>query len=108
LVKDLSVKQTPHGVAVRAAYDTEHAQVMHISLEPGDELKWHVTPADVAFFILENRALASIGDDEEDACAGMLIENPKGIKRRPSNPHMDRASFLVMEASRPADSAKLH
>jgi mannose-6-phosphate isomerase-like protein (cupin superfamily) len=107
LVKDLPVKQTPHGVAVRAAYDTEHAQIMHITLEPGEEMKWHVTPVDVVFFVLENRVMVGIGEEEEEAYAGMLVESPKGIKHRLTNPYHDRTSFLVIKTPRPTEKAKL-
>jgi mannose-6-phosphate isomerase-like protein (cupin superfamily) len=107
LVKDLPVIQTPHGVAVRAAYDSEHAQIMHITLEPGEELKWHVTPVDVVFYILENKVMVGIGEEEEEVWNGIMIESPKGIKHRLSNPFKDRTSFLVIKAPRPAEKAKL-
>lgn len=41
--------QNPHGVEVRKLYDTEHAQAMHITLQPGERLRRHVTPVDVFF-----------------------------------------------------------
>ncbi|AKG91805.1 hypothetical protein GAH_00867 [Geoglobus ahangari] len=34
--KDEEVKDNPHGVDVRKLYDNEHAQVMHITLKPGE------------------------------------------------------------------------
>lgn len=42
----------PHGVDARKMSDTEWAQVMHITLEPGESLKKHVTPVDVVFYVL--------------------------------------------------------
>jgi len=36
---DVEIAQNPHGVDARKLYDTEHAQVVHIILEPGEKLK---------------------------------------------------------------------
>ena len=51
--KTLDVRETPHKVDVRLLYETDDAQVMHIQLKPGEELKPHFTPVDVFFFVLE-------------------------------------------------------
>ena len=46
-VKDVSSKPNPHGVDARSISDTESAQVVHITLQPGESLKKHITPVDV-------------------------------------------------------------
>ncbi len=38
------IKENPHGVDVRTLYDEPSAQVMHITLKPGESLKPHKTP----------------------------------------------------------------
>ena len=45
--------KNPHKVKVSKLYDTEHAQAMHITLEPGESLKKHITPVDVLFYVLD-------------------------------------------------------
>lgn len=107
ILKELPVRTNPHGVAVRSAYDSEHAQIAHITLEPGEELKWHVTPVDVVFYIIEGRAMVGIGEEEEEAAAGMLVESPKNIGHMVGNPFQERTSFLVMKLPRPAQRSKL-
>jgi len=47
------VKENPHMVDVRKLYDKESAQIMHMTLKPGQSLKPHKTPVDVVFYILE-------------------------------------------------------
>jgi len=106
-VKSLPVKANPHNVSVRAAYDSEHAQIMHITLEPGQAMKWHVTPVDVVFYVLEGKVNIGIGDEEEEAATGTLVESPKGIKHMLANPHKERTSFLVMKLPRPVEKSKL-
>ena len=46
-VKKADLLKNPHGVKVSKLYDTEHAQAIHITLEPGESLKKHITPVDV-------------------------------------------------------------
>lgn len=103
----LPLKSNPHNVSVRAAYDSEHAQIMHITLEPGQAMKWHVTPVDVVFYVLEGKVKIGIGEEEEEATAGTLVESPKGLKHMLANPYPERTSFLVMKLPRPAQKAKL-
>jgi hypothetical protein len=43
-VKDVQSKPNPHGVDARNISDTESAQVVHITLKPGESLKKHITP----------------------------------------------------------------
>ena len=50
--KELDITETPHKVDVRKLYDYDNAQVMHITLKPGETLKPHITPVDVFFYIL--------------------------------------------------------
>ncbi len=54
-VKSVSSKPNPHNVDARAISDTESAQVVHITLQPGEALKKHITPVDVVFYVLEGR-----------------------------------------------------
>ncbi len=44
------LKENPHKVDVRQLYSDETAQVMHVTLKPGETLKPHVTPVDVVFY----------------------------------------------------------
>ena len=60
-VKDAQSQPNPHGVDARSLYDTKHAQVMHLTLKPGDQLKTHITPVDVFFYVLEGKGVVEIG-----------------------------------------------
>ncbi len=62
-VKSVSSKPNPHNVDARAISDTESAQVVHITLQPGEALKKHITPVDVVFYVLEGRGVVEIGEE---------------------------------------------
>ena len=50
-VADAPVHPNPHGVDARKLYDSEHAQAVAITLQPGEQLKKHITPVDAIFFV---------------------------------------------------------
>ena len=57
--------ENPHGVNVARLYDSEHAQVVHIHLRPGEQLKPHITPVDAIFYVLEGEGVVQIGDEKK-------------------------------------------
>ena len=69
-------KPNPHGVDARSISDTENAQVAHITLQPGEALKKHITPVDVVFYVLEGRGVVEIGEERTEVEADTLIESP--------------------------------
>ncbi len=106
-VKDAEEKQTPHGVDVRALSDTEHAQVMHIILEPGESLRKHVTPVDALFYVLEGTGTVEIGDEMLEVETDTLIESPARIPHNLHNKSDKRVRFMVIKTPRPTEGSKL-
>jgi quercetin dioxygenase-like cupin family protein len=78
-VKKAETIKNPHGVRVSKLYDTAHAQVMHITLEPGESLKKHMTPVDVFFYVLEGTGVVEIGQEKQEVEADTLIDSPAKI-----------------------------
>jgi quercetin dioxygenase-like cupin family protein len=94
----------PHGVDARKLSDSEHAQVVHITLAPGEALRRHVTPVDVCFYVLAGRPAVEVGDDTERVGPDTLVESPAGVPHRVANDDADDAArFLVIKAPRPAE-----
>ncbi len=102
-----AVKETPHKVDVREMYNKESAQVMLISLKPGEGLKPHKTPVDVFFFVVEGRPTVHIGSENEVCEAYALIESPADIVHSISNNSDHIARILVVKAPRPLSSTKV-
>lgn len=97
----------PHGVDVRKLYDKESAQVMHITLEPGEGLKPHKTPVDVFFVVLEGTPVIQVGEEEEICEKDDLIESPAHIIHNIRNVSENIARILVVKAPNPSTLPKI-
>ncbi len=105
--KEVKVSDNPHGVDARKMYDTEHAQVIHILLKPGESLKKHITPVDVIFYVLEGRGTVEIGDEKKEVDVDSLIESPAGIPHCWYNEGDKILRFLVIKVPRPVKPTRL-
>lgn len=105
--KATPVTENPHHVATRRLYDTEHAQVIYITLEPGESLKRHITPVDVFFYVLEGTGLVEIGEEKQSVGADTLIESPKDIVHCWYNESDAPLRFLVVKTPRPTSTTRL-
>lgn len=106
-VKETAIVDTPHKVDVRKLYDKETAQAMHITLQPGEALKPHITPVDVFFYVLEGTPEIRIGDEIIKIEADSLVESPKDIVHCLYNNSDKTARILVVKAPKPMTAAKL-
>jgi len=59
------LKENPHNVEVRKMYSDPSAQIMHITLKPGESLKPHITPVDVVFYVLEGSPTVLVGEESQ-------------------------------------------
>lgn len=98
---DAPFKDTPHKVDVREMYNLPDAQVMHITLHPGEALKPHKTPVDVFFYILEGEPTIHIGGESISYPKDTIIESPKDIVHNLSNESNSVARILVTKTPNP-------
>ncbi len=96
-VNNVESKPNPHGVDVRMISDLESAQVVHITLQPGESLKKHITPVDVVFYVLEGRGLVEIGDERKEVGSDTLIESPARIPHHWINQSNGKLRILVVK-----------
>lgn len=104
---DSETTPNPHGVDARKIYDSEKAQVIHITLRPGERLKRHVTPVDVIFYVLEGRGTVEIGEERQKVAADTLIESPARIPHCWYNEGDEDLRFLVIKVPRPTEATRL-
>jgi mannose-6-phosphate isomerase-like protein (cupin superfamily) len=97
-VKNSPVVDTPHKVDVRRLYDYDNAQVMHMTLQPGESLKPHITPVDVFFYVLEGMPDVQVGEEIIQVGKDCLVESPKGIVHCLSNNSQSQARILVVKS----------
>jgi quercetin dioxygenase-like cupin family protein len=106
-VEDTPVAETPHKVDVRKLFDSEHAQIVHITLQPGEELKKHITPVDVTFYVLEGEGTVLVGDEEETVGPDTLIESPKDIVHTWYNRGEKTFRVLVIKTPSPSKGTRV-
>lgn len=106
-VDELPKEKNPHGVDVRKLYDTENAVIVHITLQPGEGLKRHITPVDVAFYVLEGRGVVEIGEERRECGPDTLVESPARIPHRWTNESDAPFRVLVIKVPRPTESTRL-
>lgn len=75
-VKDAQKGQNPHGVESKSLYNTEHATLTQLTLKPGEQLKRHITPTDVFFYVLEGKGIVEVGEEQREVGPDTLIESP--------------------------------
>jgi len=88
-------------------YNTENAQVVHITLEPGEALKKHQTPVDVFFYVVEGRGVVEIGGEKHEVGEDTLINSPAKIPHCWYNEGEAVLKFLVVKVPRPTEQTKL-
>jgi len=106
-VKETRIEETPHKVDVRKLYDKDSAQAIHITLQPGEALKPHITPVDVFFYVLEGSPEILIGKEKIQVEADNLVESPRDIVHCLYNNSNNIARILVVKAPRPTSPSKL-
>lgn len=106
-VADAAPMDNPHGVEARPLHDSEHAQVVHLTLGPGQGLRRHITPVDVCFYVLAGTGRVEIGDDAREVAADALVESPAGVPHRWQNTGEDALRVLVIKTPRPTERTRL-
>lgn len=107
VLNETQIVETPHKLDVRKLYDKDSAQAMHITLQPGEALKPHITPVDVFFYILEGTPEVLIGKEKMQVQADCLVESPKDIVHCLYNNSNGIARILVVKAPKPTTQTKL-
>jgi quercetin dioxygenase-like cupin family protein len=100
-LSDLKVMDTAHNIDARNLYDKQEAMITVISLEPGQSLKRHITPVDVAFYVLEGAGIVEIGNEKMEVEKDTLIESPKDIVHCWYNKSDALLKFMVIKAPKP-------
>lgn len=100
-LSEMPIMETAHNVDARNLYNTEDAMVTIITLKPGQSLKKHITPVDVAFYVLKGEGIVQVGDDKVKVEENTLVESPKDILHCWFNESDSDLVFMVIKAPRP-------
>ena len=104
IIKKLSnveIMENAHGVDARNIYNKDEAMITVLTLEPGQSLKRHITPVDVAFYVLEGTGVVEVGDEKLEVTKDTLIESPKDILHCWYNDSEEPLRVMVVKAPKP-------
>jgi len=105
-LSEMPIMKNAHKVDARSLYNTENAVISVITLKPGQSLKKHITPVDVAFYILRGKGVVEIGNEKQAVEAQTLIESPKNVVHCWYNESEEELSFMVIKIPRPNRETK--
>ena len=100
-LNDTEIMKNAHGVDARNLYNTDDAMVTVITLTPGQKLKSHITPVDVAFYVLEGTGVVEVGEGREEVTKDSLVESPKDVVHCWYNESDADLRFMVIKAPKP-------
>ena len=100
-LQEMEVMATAHKVDARNMYNTSDMVITIITLQPGQSLKRHITPVDVAFYVLSGTGTVEIGEEKLEVSAETLVESPKDILHCWYNESAEPLRFMVIKAPRP-------
>ncbi len=98
--------ETPHGVKAKKLYSHPNAIIIQLFLKPGESLRKHLTPVDVAFYVLEGKGVVLVGDERKEVEKGTLIESPANIVHCWYNESDALLRVLVIKAPKPTTPSK--
>ena len=98
---------TPHKVDVRPLISNPHISTVHITLEPAESLKKHITPVDALFYVLEGNPTIEVGEERQQVGPDTIIESPARIPHNIMNETESRARILVMKVPKPIEQSQI-
>lgn len=102
-LSEVAVMENAHKVDARNLYNTKDVMITVITLEPGQSLRRHITPVDVAFYVIEGTGLVEIGDEKVEVDEDTLIESPRDIVHCWYNEGGSTLKVMVIKAPRPTE-----
>ena len=98
---------TPHKVDVRPLISNLHIATVHITLEPAESLKKHITPVDAIFYVLEGNPTIEVGEEQQQVGPDTIVESPARIPHNIMNETDSRARILVMKVPKPIEQSQI-
>ena len=100
-------KPNPHNVDARPIYSHENAQVIVLTLQPGESLRRHITPVDVFFYVLRGQGTVEIGEEKQQAEKDSIVHSPAKIIHCWYNISDKPLRILVAKTPKPKESTIL-
>ncbi len=82
-------------------YDAPEGEIVYMALEPGAEIASHITPVNVAFYVLEGTVTLQIGEERGSYPPDTVIDSPKDIPHAVYNESSAPVRLLVIKMPKP-------
>jgi quercetin dioxygenase-like cupin family protein len=106
-VSETASLKNPHGVDARLIYSHENAQVIILTLKPGESLRRHITPVDVFFYVLEGKGIVEIENEKKEAAKDSIVHSPAKILHCWYNESDKPLRIMVAKTPKPEESTIL-
>jgi len=106
-VSETASAKNPHGVDARPIYTHENAQVVILTLKPGESLRRHITPVDVFFYVLEGKGKVEIGKEIEEVEKDSIVHSPAKTMHCWYNKSDRPLRIMVAKTPKPMESTIL-
>jgi mannose-6-phosphate isomerase-like protein (cupin superfamily) len=106
-IKNIQASPNPHGIETKKFHENDHVQALHITLNPGEKLKKHITAVDVFFYVLEGKGIVEIGDEKKEIIKDTFIDSPAKIQHCWFNESNKILRVLVVKTPNPHEKGKI-
>jgi quercetin dioxygenase-like cupin family protein len=106
-VSETASAKNPHRVDARPIYAHENAQVIVLTIKPGESLRRHITPVDVFFYVLEGKGIVEVGDEKKEVKKDSIVHSPAKIVHCWYNKSDKPLRILVAKTPKPKESTIL-
>ncbi len=89
------------GFEAHRLHVTDHVEVIHIALGPGQGLVRHAPPVDTLIYVVAGTATVEAGADKVVVPQGALLPNPARTMHRVVNESDSPLRFLVIKTPKP-------
>ena len=99
--QEVEPKVNANSIRGSKIYEAPEGEIVHLNLAPGAHLRKHITPVNVAFYVLEGIATLEIGEEKQSFPVDTLIESPKNIPHGVLNEGDTNLRLLVIKMPKP-------
>jgi mannose-6-phosphate isomerase-like protein (cupin superfamily) len=104
---NIQASPNPHGIETKKFHENDHVQAVHITLNPGEKLKKHITSVDVFFYVLEGKGIVEIGDEKKEVIKDTFIDSPAKIPHCWYNESKEILRVLVVKTPNPLEKGRI-
>ena len=106
-IRNVPVSSNPHGIETKKFHENDHVQAVHITLQPGERLKKHITPVDVFFYVIEGEGIVEIRDEKRTVTKDTFIDSPAKIPHCWYNESNTILRVLVVKTPKPSSKTQI-